>query len=474
MKNKLFASLAACSVLMASAVMAQDMPDIGFKSVGRGAPLLQKVNDGKEVGPGWIREPGSGFVQDASKLKLDGFRPGALPKNYKPLPRDIFNTPDFYADKALWLDPRYYRCGSPRSTEVQRGILVPPPLVLTNKAEDGVWGHCEIDYPRAAIVSPYGFKTAQAHYEALLAETKKRGGPNKYSWKDFPAAEWNGQYKSPFGLGGQGLAFSTEQQNWYWGAYSQTSTYASLLTPEYRQRFVQETYHDVHGHALWPSTFCWPEGFMRRWYWAAVHEHYVLVTPDVFQLTAGVARNFITRVHIGRQFNMEDVAKGGVPRLGAAVPRWYGESIGFWDKDTLITWTSNIQAWKSHTNFEFSHKMQSIEIYTPIRDKSGAFLGLNHEAILYDPEALVEPVRIVRNMLKVADYTDDKETPQDFIECIQTIYNVNGQNVSGSPGSKIELEIPDMYGRPWDKIWHDNFEKDMKRPDHSEELFNFK
>ncbi len=473
MKKRWLTSLAACSILTASAVMAQDIPDIGFKSVGRGWPLLVKVDDSKEVGPGWIREPGT-LTQDASKLKLDGFRPGALPKNYKPLPRDIFTSPDFYADKALWLDPRYYRCGSPRSAEVQRGILAPPPLLLTNKTEDGVWGHCEIDYPRKAIVSPYGFKTAQEHYEALLAETKKRGGPNKYSWQDFPAAEWNGQYKSPFSFGAAGLGMSKEQENWYWGAYTQISTYVSLLTPEYQQRMVQEIYHEEHAHPLWPSTFCWPEGFMRRWYWAAVHEHYVLATPDVFQLTAGVARNFVTRVHIGRQFNMDDTPKGGVPRLGAAVPRWYGETIGFWDKDTLITWTSNIQGWKSHSNFEFSNKMQSVEIYTPIRDASGKFLGLNHEAILYDPEALAEPVRIVRNMLKVADYTDANETPQDFIECVQTIYNIKGANSPLTPGAKVEVEVPDMYGRPWDKIWHENFEKDMKRPDHSEELFNFK
>ncbi len=107
--------------------------------------------------------------------------------------------------------------------------------------------------------------------------------------------------------------------------------------------------------------------------------------------------------------------------------------------------------------------MLSIEIYTPIRDKSGAFLGLNQEAIFYDPEALAEPIRIVRNLYKVADYTDDKETPQTFIECVQTIYNINGINSPLTPGAKVEVEVPDMYGRPWDKIWHESFEKDMKR-----------
>ena len=56
------------------------------------------------------------------------------------------------------------------------------------------------------------------------------------------------------------------------------------------------------------------------------------------------------------------------PRLGPDVPRWYGETIGFWDDDTLITWTSNIQGWTVHGAFEYSNKMQTIEIYTPNRD----------------------------------------------------------------------------------------------------------
>jgi len=47
--------------------------------------------------------------------------------------------------------------------------------------------------------------------------------------------------------------------------------------------------------------------------------------------------------------------------------------------------------------------MQSIEICTPLRE-DGQFIGLNHESTLYDPEALVEPVRIVRNLHKIHIY----------------------------------------------------------------------
>ena len=317
----------------------------------------------------------------------------------------------------------------------------------------------------AQVMPDIGFKTAQEHYAALLKETQGRGGPNVYTFENFPAAEWNGVYERP-------ARAAATQNNWYWGRATQIPTVLSVLTPEYQQRMVQEAYHQMRGHAVWPSTFCWPEGFMRRWYPAAVWEHYVIATPDLVQVRAGVARNFIQDVYVGRDFNMEDVAKGGVPRLGPAVPRWYGDTIGFWDKDVLITWTSNIQGWKSHSEFEFSNKMQSIEIYTPNR-KDGKFVGLNHETILYDEDALAVPVRIVRNFVKINNFKDKDETPYPFIECVQTIFTVNGKNQPLTPGTKIEYEMPDMYGRPWAKIWEQSFEQGMTKPDVSEDLFNF-
>jgi hypothetical protein len=159
-----------------------------------------------------------------------------------------------------------------------------------------------------------------------------------------------------------------------------------------------------------------------------------------------------------------------VPRLGADVPRWYGETIGFWDEDALITWTSNIQGWMAHAAFEWSNEMQTIEIYTPNRDADGNFLGLNHEAIFYDPEALVEPVRIMRNYVKLSDF--DEGDPYVFIECVQTIFPIDGIGTPVTPGQVIEFQVPDMYGRPWARIWEQWHEQNMQRPV-DEDIFSF-
>jgi hypothetical protein len=116
--------------------------------------------------------------------------------------------------------------------------------------------------------------------------------------------------------------------------------------------------------------------------------------------------------------------------------------------------------------------MQSIEIYTPIRE-GGNFVGLNHETILYDAEALAEPVRIVRNLHKINEFTDADAVPGGYAECLQTIFSINGVNTPLTPGATVEFEMPDWYGRPWAAIWERYFEEGMSKPEEGEDLFSF-
>jgi len=447
---------------MASAI-AQTLAKIGFESVGRAWPLAHDLNGYHMTGatlrqglgnPAYRtqipfdprRDPATGFVGAA--------RNGATPEGIEALAVDLFTTTDFYQDRALWSDPRYFRCNSSAALEDFRDE---DGLIGDKPPASAPWGYCDRDYPRESIVSPYPFLTAQEHYAALLEETRGRGGPTQHTYATVPG-EWTGRYQHPA---------RADNQYWIRMRHVQIPTVLSLLTPEYQQRMVQEAYHHGHSNApQWPSQYCWPEGFLRRWHESALWEQSILVTPNLVQIEGGVARNFITNIHIGREFNMD----GPVPRLGADVPRWYGETIGFWDGDSLITWTSNIQGWSSHAAFEFSNRMQTIEIYTPNRDESGNFLGLNHESVLYDPEALVEPVRIIRNITRQSGF--EEGDPQPFIECVQSIFPISGIGTPVSPGTVIEYEVPDMYGRPWATLWEQYHEEGMQKPT-VEDIFKF-
>jgi hypothetical protein len=433
--------------LAAVALMTGCDRDTTDASAGRGAPdpLRPELIVGSE-GKGYYT--GAGIPPDNEPIYAA--RDGATPPGVEPLPVDIFTTRDFYQDEALWSDPRYYRCNSAVGLEQIWGAYEVP-LIGDDPPRTAAWGFCDRDYPREEIVSPYGFATAKAHYEALLAEARGRGGPTVYSRATLP--DWNGRY----------VRQRDKRSAWYNGAILQIPTYLSLLTADYQRRFVQQMYHYSGSSApQWPGSYCWPEGFMRRLSQYGGGTVNIVMTPDLILDMRIAAKTLITQIHIGREFD-----EGGiVPRLGPDVPQWFGETIGFWDGEALITWTSNIQGWISHGGFEFSNRLQSIEIYTPRSDEGGGLAGLRHEIVLYDDEALVEPVRIVHDLDRQGGLNDGD--PIQIIECVASIFPVDGQATPIAPGQTFDYTVPDMLGRPWAQIWERYHEEDMERPEESD------
>ncbi len=147
---------------------------------------------------------------------------------------------------------------------------------------------------------------------------------------------------------------------------------------------VQTIYHEAVTNApQWSASFCWPEGFIRWWAQPSQAGNFQLtMTPWNIQFLSGIADNFLRQVMVGKTAHVQKM------------PQWYGETIGFWDGTTLVTWTANIQGWQlSHGMFETSDKLETIETFKPALDASGKFIGLDHEAIFYDPDAFVAPVR---------------------------------------------------------------------------------
>ncbi|MGZ9811434.1 hypothetical protein ACXN5S_13305 [Pseudoroseicyclus sp. H15] len=444
--------------LLAGAATAQEE----HESVGRGWPMAE---EGEFVGAG----------VPFYNLDEATARDGASPDGIEPLERDIFTSDDFYADRELWSDPRYFRCNSPIALDSQWGDYSSAPKYVDGDPSVGAWGHCDRDYARENIVSPYPFTTAAEHYAALMEETEAAGGPTEYS-RDNPAPDWNGRYTRNvnviFGQMRAGEEPNLPEEfhqppQWVIGWYNQVPTVLSVLTEEYQTRLVQQLYHQSHNHAAqWSLMFCRPEGFMRWWSGPGGPGNLdIMVMPERVQFLGG-SGNAIRNVHIGRDFD----TSGDVPRLGADVPQWMGETVGFWDDDALIMWTSNIQGWFTHSSWEYSNKLQTIEIWTPREADDGRLIGLEHETVFYDEDGLVEPIRQVRFFSRVGDFND--VPPNNLTFCNQTIFPVEGRGTQVSPGQVIEYRVEDLFGRPWAAIWEEYFEDGMERPE-GEALFGF-
>src|SRR5215510_13623205 len=155
----------------------------------------------------------------------------------------IFNTKDFHQDRDLWTKPEYYL----NNTAGQlRGMAIDFDSGGKGSGQEAtarVYGSAGTGRAGALdLASPYTYKTASEHYQALLEKAK---GGTKHTKDTIP--DWSGRWMGgPTGLN---------------GGPNPASSVAAMLTPKYREYFVQDIKAASEGRIWGAGSFCLPGGF---------------------------------------------------------------------------------------------------------------------------------------------------------------------------------------------------------------------
>ena len=317
----------------------------------------------------------------------------------------IFTTNDFRQDRDRWTDPAYYEnntVGQLRGMGIDfdsggRGSGQEATARAYGSKGTGRVGALN-------LASPYPYTSAWEHYEAWRKDA--RGG-TKHTKNTIP--DWRGRWAGgPVGLN---------------GGPNPASSVAAILTPQYREYFVQEVKAAAEGRIWGAGSFCLPGGFF-----ASLEAEEFIVTPDkVWTLAAGNGENYIRWIYTD--------GSGHTPKE-SEFAKWHGESIGFWDRDALIIHTNQIRGWKGGLS-EFTDNLETVERYRRVRDM------IEGEITLYDPDVFVRPVHAKMR------FALDAETRPELRPLYNTCTDTNG------PSTKVFMDDRGMLNQrlPGDPLY---------------------
>ena len=226
------------------------------------------------------------------------------------------------------------------------------------------------------VYDPGDYDTAWEHYQARLAEA---GGGTRHTPRSIP--DWSGVWENAPGSG-----FSLRPGEAFLGRGFATET-SMKLTPVYAAEHEYRIRRGEEGQDFDPITWCLPAGFP-RWLVEPFLKEF-LATPDR-TLLMNEMNNETRRVYTDGRGHVSD---------DFAFPLWFGDSIGFWDGDTLVIHTKDLKAnLLQREQPALSDKAETVEEWTEIRPGV-----MEVKLSVYDSEALLEPFHAIRYYTQMDD-----------------------------------------------------------------------
>jgi hypothetical protein len=222
------------------------------------------------------------------------------------------------------------------------------------------------------------FASSKAQYEALKAAAK---GGTKHTVNDIP--DWSGVWTStrqpgwgtPRYVNAPGAPVAPPNAN----QAGQPQPEVPVLTPAYKKRLEEELDRVSRGIQWDYLSECLPAGFP-RWY----------TEPFLREFITTPKQTWMTNEQQSETRRIYTDGRGHVPE-DESYPLFEGDSIGFWDGDTLVVHTISTKpgSW-NRVQPEYSDKTETVELI-----KKNAQGQIETRMTVYDPESLQKPWHVI-------------------------------------------------------------------------------
>lgn len=213
------------------------------------------------------------------------------------------------------------------------------------------------------------YKNSTEHYEALK---RAAGGGTKITFDKLP--DWTGLWTR---VANPLFKFDPAQPS-----VQQTT---AQLTPEYAKKHQEKLERVAKGIEWDPLSNCLPPGHP-RWMTEPFLREFVLRPEQTLLINEMV--NDIRRIYTN--------GEGHTPEEDA-YPLWNGDSIGFWDGDTLVIHTTQLRSGQyQRSQPDYSDQVETVEKWRKTDANT-----IQAEVTIYDPPALVKPWHVVQKYTRV-------------------------------------------------------------------------
>lgn len=274
---------------------------------------------------------------------------------------------------------------------------------------------------RQPISQVQEYKTSVEEYEALK---KKANGGTKHTVATLP--DWSGVW----GRRARGPIFSFDDSagvNPDLPGYGKAS---ASLTPKYLADYQNEVKIVKEGREWDRLSYCLPTGFP-RW----------MTEPWAREFIPTVGVTYLIHEQINEIRRIYTDGRDHAP-AGEQGPLWMGDSIGFWDKDTLVIHTINLKAgWYQRGQPAYSFKTTTVEQWRKIDPNT-----ILAKITVYDPASLLKPWH--------AEFTytrsQDRNARVQYNSCVEgnnTVRRPDGGGTYVFPGEP-GYHDPNTFGIP--------------------------